>query len=81
MANEYFWEWHVLFLSENRKGISQIYPKIDFVQFIYLLAKSRHLNSIACILVEKSYLGKSPFSLIKRYAHKNGYNSASNGSF
>ena len=34
MANEYFWECHALCFSENRKGISQTYPKIeDFVQF------------------------------------------------
>ena len=40
MANEYLGECHVLYFVENRKGISQIYPKIEeFIQFIYLLAK------------------------------------------
>ena len=37
MAHEYFWECHALCFSENRKGISEIYPKIeDFVQFIII---------------------------------------------
>ena len=41
MAYEYFWECHALCLSENRKGISQIYPKIeDFV--VVVVAKLRH---------------------------------------
>ena len=35
MANQYFWECHAHCFSENRKGISQIYPNIeDFAQFI-----------------------------------------------
>ena len=35
-ANEYFLECHALYFSENRNGISQIYPKLeDFVQFFY----------------------------------------------
>ena len=47
---------------ENRKGISQMYPKIeDFVLFIHLLAKLGHLKSIAYILVKTGYLGKSLF--------------------
>ena len=40
MANEYLGECHRLCFIENRKGISQIYPKIEeFIQFIYFLAK------------------------------------------
>ena len=40
MANEYLGECHTLCFIENRKGISQIYPKIkEFVQFIYFPAK------------------------------------------
>ena len=40
MANEYLGECHALCFIENRKGISQIFPKIEeFIQFIYLLAK------------------------------------------
>ena len=78
MANEYFWERHVLCFCKNRKGISQMYPEIEnFVLFIHLLAKLGHLKSIAYIWLkqviwEKAFLG---------FAHKNGYNSASNGSF
>ena len=38
MANKYSWEYHALCFSENRKGIFQIYPKIeDFVQFMIFL--------------------------------------------
>ena len=29
MANEYFWECLAVCLSENRKVLSQIYPKIE----------------------------------------------------
>ena len=37
MANKYFWECHALCFSENRKGISQIYAKIeDFAQSIII---------------------------------------------
>ena len=40
MANEYLRECHALCFIENRKGISQIYRKIEeFIQFIYFLAK------------------------------------------
>ena len=40
MANEYCGECHALCFIENRKGISQIYPKIEeFVQLIIFLAK------------------------------------------
>ena len=40
MANEYLGECHALCFIENRKGISQIFPKIEeFIQFIYFLAK------------------------------------------
>ena len=40
MANEYLGECHAPCFIENRKGISQIYPKIEeFIQFIYFLAK------------------------------------------
>ena len=40
MANEYFRECHALCFIENRKGISQIYRKIEeFIQFIHFLAK------------------------------------------
>ena len=40
MANEYLGECHALCFIQNRKGISQIFPKIEeFVQFIYFLAK------------------------------------------
>ena len=46
MANEYWGECHALCFIENRKGISQIYPKIqEFVQFIHFLAKLRIDNS------------------------------------
>ena len=40
MANEYLGECHAPCLIENRKGISQIFSKIEeFIQFIYFLAK------------------------------------------
>ena len=40
MANEYLGEFHALCFIENRKGISQIFPKIEeFIQPIYFLAK------------------------------------------
>ena len=40
MANEYLRECHALCFFENRKGISQIYRKIEeFIQIIYFLAK------------------------------------------
>ena len=40
MANEYLGECHALCFIENRKGISQIYAKIEeFIQFSYFLAK------------------------------------------
>ena len=40
MANEYLGECHALCFIENRKGISQIYPKIEeFIQFINFLAR------------------------------------------
>ena len=43
MANEYLGECHALCLIENRKGISQMYPKIEeLVQFIHFLAKLRY---------------------------------------
>ena len=44
MANEYLGECHALFfLIENRKGISQIYPKIEeFVQLVHFSAKLRY---------------------------------------
>ena len=43
MANEYLGECHALCSIENRKGISQIYPKIEeFVQLIPFLAKIRY---------------------------------------
>ena len=45
MANEYFWECHAVCFSENRKGISQIYQKMeDFVHLINFLPKLRHWN-------------------------------------
>ena len=40
MANEYLGECHALCFILNRKGISQIFPKIEeFIEFIYSLAK------------------------------------------
>ena len=40
MANAYLEDCHALCFIENRKGISQIFPKIEeFIQFIYFLAK------------------------------------------
>ena len=40
MANEYLRECHALCFIENRKGISQIYRKIEeFIQFIFFEAK------------------------------------------
>ena len=43
MANEYLGECHALCFIENRKGISQMYPKIEeFVQLIHFLAKLRY---------------------------------------
>ena len=40
MANEYLGECHALCFIENRKGTSQIFPKIEeFIQFFYFLAK------------------------------------------
>ena len=43
MANVYLGECHALCFIENRKGISQKYPKIEeFVQFINLSAKLRY---------------------------------------
>ena len=40
MANEHLGECHALCFIENRKGISQIFPKIEkFIQFIYFFAK------------------------------------------
>ena len=43
MANEYFGECHALCFIENKKEISQIYPKIEeFVQFIHFSAKLRY---------------------------------------
>ena len=43
MANEYLGEYHALCFVENRKGISQIYSKIEeFVQFIHFSAKLRY---------------------------------------
>ena len=40
MANECLRECHALCFIGNRKGISQIYRKIEeFIQFIYFLAK------------------------------------------
>ena len=61
---------------------TEIYPKIEeFVQFIHFLAKLRYLNSFASILLQRSYMGKSHFSLNKRYANEIDHNSASNRSF
>ena len=43
MANEYFRECHALCFIKKRKGISQIYPKIEeFVQFFHFSAKLRY---------------------------------------
>ena len=43
MPNDYFRKCHAVCFSENRKGISEIYPKIeDFVHFITFFAKLRH---------------------------------------
>ena len=43
MANEYLGECHAFRFIENRKGISQIYPKIqEFVQLIFFLAELRY---------------------------------------
>ena len=40
MASEFLGECHALCFIGNRKGISQIFPKIEeFIQFIYYLAK------------------------------------------
>ena len=82
MANEYLGECHALWFIENRKGISQIYPKIEeFVQLIHFLAILRYGNSFASILLPRSYMGKCHFSLNKRHANKIDHNSASNWSF
>ena len=80
MANEYLGGCHALCFIENRKGISQIYPKIEeFVTLIHFSAKLRY--SFASILLQRSYLGKCHFNLNKRYAKQIDHNSASNGSF
>ena len=43
MANEYLGERPALCFIENRKGISQIYSKIqEFFQLIHFLAKLRY---------------------------------------
>ena len=43
MTNEYFGECHALCFIENKKGISQISPKIEeFIEFIPILAKLRY---------------------------------------
>ena len=43
MTNEYLGECHALSFIENRKGISQIYPKIEeFVQLVHFSAKLRY---------------------------------------
>ena len=40
---KYLGECHALCFIENRKGISQMYPKIEeFVQLIHFLAKLRY---------------------------------------
>ena len=52
MANEYVGECHVLCFIENRKRISQIYPKIEeFAQLIHFSTNLRYWNSFASILV------------------------------
>ena len=82
MANEYLGECHALCFIENRKGISQIYPKIqEFVQLIHFLVELRYWNSFASILLQRSYMEKCHFTLNKRYANKIDHNSASNGYF
>ena len=81
MANEYLGACHALCFIENRKGISQKFPKIEeFIQSIYFFGKIRHYNSIASILVETSHLAKCPFRFDKSYFYENGCNSANNGS-
>ena len=43
MANEYLGECHALCFIENRKGMSQICPKIEeFVQLVHFSAKLRY---------------------------------------
>ena len=52
MSNEYLGECHALCFIENRKRISEIYPKIEeFVKLIHFSAKLRYWNSFASILV------------------------------
>ena len=82
MAKKYFLEYHALCFSENRKGISQIYPKIeDFAQFILFwiiwgIKIQLHLFRLKQVLRRNAFLAS-----VKGMLMKNGHNSASNGSF
>ena len=81
MANEYLGECHALCFIENRKGISQIFPKIEeFIQFIYFLAKLGITIQLHPFWLKTSHLAKCPFRFDESYVYENGCNSANNGS-
>ena len=57
MANEYLGECHALCFIENRKGISQMYPKIEeFVQLVIFLAKLSYLFCFKEVICENVIL-------------------------
>ena len=58
MANDYFGKCYALCFSENRKGISRIYPKVeDFVQFIIIwLNKGIEIQMHLFISEKKEFL-------------------------
>ena len=81
MANEYLGECHALCFIENRKGISQIYPKVEeFIQFIYLLAKSGIKIQLHPFRLKQVIWKNALLELIRAMFMKNGCNSANNGS-
>ena len=71
---------HFVFI-ENRKGISQICPKIEeFIQFIYFLAKLGIKIQLHPFWLKQVSWKKCPFRFNKSSIHKNGCNSANDGS-
>ena len=62
MANEYLGECHALCFIENRKGISQTYPKIEeLVQLIHFFGLIKVLKFICIYFSSKKLYGKMSF--------------------
>ena len=81
MANEYLRECHVLCFIENRKGISQIYRKIEeFIQFISFLAKLGIKIQLHLFWLKQVIWKNALLDLMRAMFIKYGCNSANNGS-